>query len=72
MHFLPEKNGKLVVLIDQVQKIKILYCLTLKLSGVPMDLNLKFRASAQKCRIFCRCRFLTFTSLPPRIFLHKM
>ena len=38
--------------------------------GVPMDRKISFRASARKRRISWRCRFLTFTCLPPHIFWH--
>ena len=36
-----------------------------------MDPKIRFRASAQETQnISCRCRFLTFSCLPPRIFWH--
>ena len=38
--------------------------------GVPMDPKISFRAPGPKRRISWRCRFLTFTWLPPRIFWH--
>ena len=45
--------------------------LTLKWSRrVPMDPKISFRADARKRKVSWRCRFLTFTCLPPRIFWH--
>ena len=38
--------------------------------GFPMNLKISFRGSTRKHRISCRCRFLTFTCLPPCIFWH--
>ena len=56
--------------IEFTKKSKLLTLNLKVVKRVPMEPKISFPAVAQKRRISCCCRFLTFTTLPPRIFWH--